>query len=198
MSKGEVSQEKILEAAFGLYVAQGYHGTSMRQIAEQAGLAPASLYNHFPSKEEIFYQLVLQHHPFRKILPILESANGGDAEAMIRDVASRVYEVMRTRKELLHLLFIEMVEFDGSHLGEIFRMGSPRIFAFVGKLQEKQGSLRPVSSADILLSIMGLVMSQWMLETVFLKNIDLPGTENHFEAALDIFLHGILAAEAEA
>jgi hypothetical protein len=41
-------------------------------------------------------------------------------------------------------------------------------------------------------------MSQWMLETVFLKNIDLPGTENHFEAALDIFLHGILATEAEA
>jgi AcrR family transcriptional regulator len=198
MSKGEVSQEKILEAAFGLFVAQGYHGTSMRQIAEQAGLAPASLYNHFPGKEEIFYQLILLHHPFRKILPILESAGGDDAEAMIRDVASRVYEVMRTRKELLHLLFIEMVEFDGSHLGEIFRMGSPRIFAFVGKLQEKQGSLRPVSSADILLSIMGLVMSQWMLETVFLKNIDLPGTENHFEAALDIFLHGILATEAEA
>ena len=38
LSKGEASQQRIVEAAYALFLEQGYHGTSMRQIAERAGL----------------------------------------------------------------------------------------------------------------------------------------------------------------
>lgn len=193
MTKGEVSQEKISEAAFGLFVSQGYHGTSMRQIAQAAGLTPASLYNHFDNKEGIFQQVLLQHHPYHQLLPILESAKGDDAESLIRDVAQRAYDVVRTRRELLHLMFIEIVEFDGRHIGEIFSKVSPQIFAFLNKLEKTDGQLRPVSKPNLLLAMIGMVMSQWLLEAAFLKNIELPASK-HFETALDIYLHGILAS----
>ena len=54
LSRGEQTRNAILQAAHDLFVQQGYHGTSMRQIAKQAGLALGGLYNHFASKEDVF------------------------------------------------------------------------------------------------------------------------------------------------
>lgn len=54
ISKGELTRESILEGAYQLFLRQGYHGTSMRQIAEEAGIALGGIYNHFSGKEEIF------------------------------------------------------------------------------------------------------------------------------------------------
>jgi AcrR family transcriptional regulator len=193
MKKGEISQDRIKEAAFKLFINQGYHGTSMRQIAEAANLTPASIYNHYQNKEQIFRQVLLAHHPYHQILPILESADGEDAESILRGVANRVYKVIRKQKGLLHIMFIELVEFEGKHFGEIFRSMSPRIFAFLGKLKSKKGQLRKIPETNIMLTMIGLVMSQWILEAMFLKSIRLPFSDKHFEHALDIYMHGILA-----
>ena len=43
LSKGQLTSERILEAAFRLFVKQGFHGTAMRQIAEETDLTPASI-----------------------------------------------------------------------------------------------------------------------------------------------------------
>ena len=53
-TKGEVTRLAIEEAALELFMEQGYHATSMRQIADKAGLALGGIYNHFSSKDEIF------------------------------------------------------------------------------------------------------------------------------------------------
>ncbi|MBI3241616.1 MAG: TetR family transcriptional regulator, partial [Chloroflexi bacterium] len=39
LSKGEQTYAAIIEAAYALFLKKGYHGTSMRQIAERADLA---------------------------------------------------------------------------------------------------------------------------------------------------------------
>jgi AcrR family transcriptional regulator len=190
--KGELSQEKIQAAAFKLFVSQGYHGTSIRQIAEAAKLQPASIYNHFKNKEEIFRQVLLANHPYHYILPIIETSDGEDAESLLREVASRVYSAIRKQRGLLHIMFIELVEFEGIHFAEIFRNLSPRIFAFLGRLKSKKGELRKFPETNILISLIGLVMSQWIIETMFLRNIKLPLARHHFEDALEIYLHGVL------
>ena len=41
LSRGEKTRQRILDAALELFCRQGYHGTSMRQIATRAGLAGA-------------------------------------------------------------------------------------------------------------------------------------------------------------
>lgn len=45
---------RILSAGLEVFAAQGYLGTTMNAIAEQAGLGAASLYRYFPSKAELF------------------------------------------------------------------------------------------------------------------------------------------------
>jgi AcrR family transcriptional regulator len=53
---------RILRAALGLYSEYGFHATSIRQIAGQVGINPATLYAHYPSKEQILADLVLLGH----------------------------------------------------------------------------------------------------------------------------------------
>lgn len=49
--------ERIRRAGMTLFRARGYHGTSVRSIAQMVGFEAASLYHHFPSKQEILYDI---------------------------------------------------------------------------------------------------------------------------------------------
>lgn len=48
----------VLEAATELFVRQGYHATSMREIATVSGVSVAGIYHHYPSKERILVELL--------------------------------------------------------------------------------------------------------------------------------------------
>ncbi len=60
------TRERILDVALDLFLAQGYDGTSLRQIAERLGVTKAALYYHFESKEDILLALHLRIHDFGK------------------------------------------------------------------------------------------------------------------------------------
>ncbi len=50
---GENRREALLDAAAAMFVAKGYDGTSIRDIAGAVGMLPGSLYYHFKSKEDL-------------------------------------------------------------------------------------------------------------------------------------------------
>lgn len=58
------TRERILDIALDLFSLQGYDKTSMREIAEKLGLSKASIYYHFPGKEDILMALHLRLHEF--------------------------------------------------------------------------------------------------------------------------------------
>ncbi|BAY09412.1 TetR/AcrR family transcriptional regulator [Calothrix sp. NIES-2098] len=47
-------RERILDEAEQLFRARGYNSVAMRDIAQAVGIRQASLYYHFPSKEQLF------------------------------------------------------------------------------------------------------------------------------------------------
>lgn len=47
------TKTKILDVASRLFYEQGYNSTGINQIIEEADIARASLYNHFPSKRDL-------------------------------------------------------------------------------------------------------------------------------------------------
>jgi AcrR family transcriptional regulator len=51
------TRQRILGAAAQLFHEQGYHATTMRQIAAEAGIKAGSLYNHFAGKQELLYEI---------------------------------------------------------------------------------------------------------------------------------------------
>lgn len=53
-SVSELRREEILRAAARIFASNGYAETSLREICDAVGMQPASLYYHFPSKEDLF------------------------------------------------------------------------------------------------------------------------------------------------
>jgi AcrR family transcriptional regulator len=117
-TKGERTRQAILDAAYGRIIEQGYAATSMRQIAERAGLAPGSLYNHFASKGEIFSAILLERHPFLQIMPILNSIE--ESVEVCAHCRPNLVDQLRHHPDVLNLMLTEIVEFRGEHVPLMF------------------------------------------------------------------------------
>jgi AcrR family transcriptional regulator len=80
---------RLLRAGLELLFERGYHGTSIRDIAEGAGVQSATLYGHFASKEELLAELVVlgheEHH--RRLVDALMDA-GSDPRDQLRALVS--------------------------------------------------------------------------------------------------------------
>lgn len=64
-TKGERTKQQILDVAVRLFLAEGYEQTSMRRIAEEAGVSLGNAYYYFASKEHLvqgFYARVHDAH----------------------------------------------------------------------------------------------------------------------------------------
>jgi AcrR family transcriptional regulator len=57
-ANGEVSREKVLDAAAEIAGERGYDGTSINLISERSGLPPSSIYWHFKDKDELIAQVI--------------------------------------------------------------------------------------------------------------------------------------------
>jgi AcrR family transcriptional regulator len=55
---------RILKVALELFARKGFHGTSMRDLAEQAGVQPATIYGHFDSKDAMLEEIISVGHDF--------------------------------------------------------------------------------------------------------------------------------------
>ncbi|MDX6740045.1 TetR/AcrR family transcriptional regulator [Actinocorallia sp. A-T 12471] len=53
---------RLLAAGLEAFGENGYHGTSTRAIALRAGMSPAALYMHFPTKEDLLFEIARTGH----------------------------------------------------------------------------------------------------------------------------------------
>ena len=164
LSKGERTRQAIIEAAYKLFLSNGYHGTSMRQIANGAGIALGGLYNHFASKEELFDQIVLEKHPYRQILPILQATPGETVEEFIATACQTIIQELGGRPDFIKLIFIELIEFQGVHIPLLVQAVLPEIVPLLDRFQSKHGELRAIPAPVIIRAFFGLLFSYYLTE----------------------------------
>ncbi|MFC0447057.1 TetR/AcrR family transcriptional regulator [Rhodococcus jostii] len=103
---GQSTPEEILDAAGELFTTKGFAATSTRQIAEMVGIRQASLYHHFPNKEEILAALLEE-----TVSPALAAADricGAPEPATVRLHALATFDVtqLTTTKWNLGALYL--------------------------------------------------------------------------------------------
>lgn len=71
--RGETSRAAILSAALDLFQERGYEATTMRAIADRAGVSLGSSYHYFPSKEHLVLEFYRHTHELHAaaIAPLL-------------------------------------------------------------------------------------------------------------------------------
>ena len=56
----ELSRSQLLDAAEEVFGRRGFHGTTLKEIAELAEFSVGSVYSFFGSKEDLFQQIFLR------------------------------------------------------------------------------------------------------------------------------------------
>ncbi len=59
MKKSDSKRQAILDTAFRLFRTQGFDKTSVSEITAEVGGSKATIYSHFPSKEELFVECMM-------------------------------------------------------------------------------------------------------------------------------------------
>ena len=86
--RGENSRAAILGAALDLFQERGYEATTMRTIADRAGVSLGSSYHYFPSKEHLVLEFYRHTH-------VLHSAAIAPLLAREKDLAARLRGTVR-------------------------------------------------------------------------------------------------------
>ena len=196
-TKGETTRLAVEDAAVELFIKHGYHATSMRQIAEHAGLALGGIYNHFKSKEEIFEAIIVDKHPYRRVIPALLEAQGETAEDFLRNAANISLTELRKEPYYMNLMFIELVEFNGKHGKSLVMDIAPKILPIFEKLIKSKKELRVTNPALLARSFFGLIVS-YVITDLILSDTPLRKLlpQNPMDAYVDIYLHGIIKESA--
>jgi len=186
--KGIATRNKIIDTACQLFISQGYHATSTRAIAKEAGMAAGAMYNHFQGKDEIFIGVLNAYHPWREIPAAVHKA----PEEFTKDAARILSQIWQKKKNLIKLHLIELIEFQGTHLPPIFK----EVFAESELELEKNLSKQPMqehlSRTAFSQAMLGLFFGLMM--TSEFMGVELPNdfSQLGFQYFSDIYLQGYI------
>ena len=192
-SKGERTRHSIMDAAHDVFIEKGYHAASMRQIAKRAGLAVGGIYNHFEGKEDIFSAIVLDRHPYKRILPLALAAGGEDIETFVQNTGQAVVKELSENPDFVNLLFIEIVEFRGKHMADIFQDVFPQTLPLLERFQTADA--RPISPMMLMRIFIGTFIAYYLTELSFGATLMPNMQEDAMHQFIDVFLHGVLVKE---
>lgn len=191
--RGQERRAQILEVANRLFRSQGYSGTSMRQIAREAGFGEAvsGLYNHFPSKEALFAALLKHRSPYEELLAKLDEVRGGTVSEFLRNWLGAVWPIMQDHLDFIQLVFIDLQEFDGRTLGSFVAELLPRFYALFSRIRalpDVRDDLSPPVLIRTIASVMiGFIMTEMVVQHTPLEQLPFP-------LALDeVWLDGLVA-----
>jgi AcrR family transcriptional regulator len=103
LDEGPVVRGSILEVAARLYSERGYAATSIRDLADAAGISSSTMYHHFANKQQILFEIVMDFmRTFdSEIVPSLADGNSTPTERIIRAVRLHLEISERDRLQLI-------------------------------------------------------------------------------------------------
>jgi AcrR family transcriptional regulator len=196
--KSERSRRQVLDAALQLFSHQGFRATTVREISEAAGVSTGNVYHHFPDKESIFRSLLdefwriteTKRYPYTRALSI------GQFPDNIEHLGLAARDSIREFKPYFALIFVDVIEFEGTHIRKFYGGLGQRFGAFVGEeaLGTIKQRLRPsVSPISALLIASRVFFNYFTIEILF--NVPEPfgkPAPQIIKELSDIVRHGIL------
>jgi|UniRef100_UPI004047F4F4 AcrR family transcriptional regulator len=167
---GEKNKEKlILDAAIGLFTAQGFAATRMEDVAKKAGISKGLTYFYYKNKEDLFMALTKKafeqlKEEFRESL----RAKGKNGLEMLTDLVQRIWKFSKEQpvyyQSILHFLDlmkkytspelkkqINPLILDSIHFHKLLELQLDPIRLGIQMVSQgiKDGSIRPELQAEI-------------------------------------------------
>jgi AcrR family transcriptional regulator len=198
----ERNQEKIEAAALRLFIQRGFYGTSVRDIAQEAGVSLGNVYNYYRGKEQLFQSLVRRYEAKMAALMRAELAGVSgviDDAANLRKLAAGVRRIVYKEPDYWRLMYMDITEFGNKHFAFVFRDLSRRLRRLLNQPITCQNGTGKRVKPDVAFTAIYLqFFTYFLVEKLF-------GGKNHLgvpereaiEQLIEIFSHGVHAGRAD-
>ena len=195
---------KVLDAALELFSTQGYRATSLRQIADEAGISVGNIYHHFPDKEALYNRLFERYWerlldpelPLNQVFARAEFPE--DLEAM----ADAIEAVVEENAPSILLIYVDVIEFGGEHIRTFYEEMADRFQqAYAERFAERERA-GEIGEVDPMVAVM--VAARWLfyfftVEKCFGVPMHLGLTrEQAVKEFIRLLRHGLLPRSASA
>lgn len=136
-------RHQLLRAARESFVAQGYHAAAMDDIAERAGVSKPVLYQHFPSKRELYLALVAEHTQQMIDAVSTALASTSDNRQRVAATLAAYFDFVDSDDEAFRLVFESDLTSDPEVGAAVDRVTSECAELFADVIMQDTGLPRP-------------------------------------------------------
>jgi len=177
------TEQKVLEAAKKVFIQNGMEGTSMQQIADEAGINKSLLHYYFRSKDKLFdavFGYAIQH-----VFPRLEGIMNSDEHIFVK-IERLVGEYMKMLMEnkFIPAFVLHELNRNPDRIFQNFKNSGINPGIFVAQFVEeiKKGNIRRTDPRQLIINILSLcifpIAARPLIQRVFFENNDM--TYDHF------------------
>lgn len=189
------TRDRILSAAQRLFAAQGFDGTTTRDLAQAAGVAEGTLFRHFSNKKAILVEVATQG--WVEILTDLltELSEMGSYKAVAQVMKRRMWN-MRKNADMMRVCFMEAQfhpDLRERIQQEVIEKMTGVAEAFFQEAMDK-GIYRKMDANLVAKVFLGMfAVAGFSNETIASPNASPQEMQSMAEGLADIFLNGVLA-----
>jgi len=168
----ERNQRRIEAAALRVFTRQGFHGTSVRDIAREAGVSIGNLYNYYRTKEQLFTAVVTRYETRidelrqKAFEPIEDAFSPRELERLARGIREIVYD----NPDYWRLMYIDVIEFGSRHFAHTFRSLAQNLNRRLGRklrAATRRGPWRGLDPALAFTAIYLQLFTYFLVEKLF-------------------------------
>lgn len=154
---------RILDAAYQVFAAKGFHEARIEEIAEQAGVAKGTVYLYFPSKQELY--LAMLEELFAAHVRALKARAAGDGDWATRltvTLAESLTASVSATGLGRFMVNLPPQACEGAARSSFLRVHQEILAVFTGLLAEAQGGCsaqNTVPAEFAALALMGMAQS---------------------------------------
>jgi AcrR family transcriptional regulator len=192
-TSGHERQASLISTAASLFSANGFTGTTTKQIAKAAGVSEALLFKHFPTKHALYTAILSEKAQYSGLREAVEeAANKRDDNQLFTLLAS--YRIKPgTDPTLLRLLLFSALE--GHEMSDMFFQQQYRVFhdllASYIRLRIDDGAFRPVDPLLAARAFFGVIVHHRLLHDLFGLPMHMP-YEATVAEYVSLFLGGLV------
>ncbi|MCS7213861.1 MAG: TetR/AcrR family transcriptional regulator [Candidatus Calescibacterium sp.] len=196
--RGQKTREKIIKVATKLFGKYGFAGTSMDEISEKVGIKKASLYHHFPSKQDIYFELI--DKVLTEILDIFQISFTSDD--IIKDSEmffEKIMDYISKNQDYIKILVRELLD-ENIPIRQLSQEYVPKLLNFGEKIigeGVRKGIFREgIDPIQLSVTLTGAVLIYFLFIPIldpFIPNpLSKKSIETRVKHMVDIFLNGII------
>lgn len=187
------TEERILDAALGLFSEKGFKATTTRAIADRANVNEVTVFRYFGSKEKLFFGIVEREAAVRMAIIQMKLEPSDDMVRDLIDIGNYIVKNMLERAGFFRLMVLEVERFPEiwEHIGTVPLAAISKLSQYFEKAKKKGLVRKDIDSETMAISFFSflfriLVSNAFLGRDMFIR----ASTEDSMKGFVEIFVNG--------